>query len=36
LVGAANGKQTVFITGDIGFYMIAMPYGTITFQKTLK
>jgi hypothetical protein len=33
---AANGKQTVFITGDIIFYMIAMPYGTITFQKTLK
>jgi 2-succinyl-5-enolpyruvyl-6-hydroxy-3-cyclohexene-1-carboxylate synthase len=32
-IGAAvNGKQTVFITGDI-FYMIAMPYGTITFQK---
>jgi 2-succinyl-5-enolpyruvyl-6-hydroxy-3-cyclohexene-1-carboxylate synthase len=28
-----NGKQTVFITGDIGFYMIAMPYGTITFQN---
>jgi 2-succinyl-5-enolpyruvyl-6-hydroxy-3-cyclohexene-1-carboxylate synthase len=34
-IGAAvaNEKQTVFITGDIGFYTIAMHYGTITFQK---
>jgi 2-succinyl-5-enolpyruvyl-6-hydroxy-3-cyclohexene-1-carboxylate synthase len=33
-IGAAvaNEKQTVFIT-EIGFYTIAMHYGTITFQN---
>jgi 2-succinyl-5-enolpyruvyl-6-hydroxy-3-cyclohexene-1-carboxylate synthase len=31
--GCSQWKKTVFITGDIGFYTIAMHYGTITFQK---
>jgi 2-succinyl-5-enolpyruvyl-6-hydroxy-3-cyclohexene-1-carboxylate synthase len=30
-IGAAVAN--VFITGDIGFYTIAMHYGTITFKK---